>query len=120
MDLSTFQRLDRLIHERGRLAIMALLAAADSITFKELRDTLEMTDGNLSVHMRTLEDSGYVSVSKAFVERKPRTTYSLTEAGRLAFSEYIEALEEIVRQSRAAETAARPAGREEPRRGWAI
>jgi DNA-binding MarR family transcriptional regulator len=99
--------LDRLIHEQGRLGIMTALASAHSLTFKEIRDLLKMTDGNLSVHMRTLEEHGYVNVHKDFVDRKPRSTYSLTEAGRRAFEEYIEALEAIIQQSRAAEPARR-------------
>lgn len=65
-----------------------------------------MTDGNLSVHMRTLEENGYVAVSKTFVNRKPRTEYSLTPAGRAAFQEYLGTLAEIVRQSQ--EPAAAP------------
>jgi DNA-binding MarR family transcriptional regulator len=108
VDLTPFHNLDRLIHERGRLGIMSLLATAESLTFKELRDLLEMTDGNLSVHMRTLEEGGYVNVHKGFVDRKPRTTYALTEAGRAAFNRYLETLEQIVRQSRAAEAGIAP------------
>jgi DNA-binding MarR family transcriptional regulator len=100
VDLSAFHKLDRVIHEKGRLAIMSLLAATESLTFKELRDLLEMTDGNLSVHMRTLEESGYISVRKDFVKRKPQTTYALTAGGRAAFAEHIEALESIIEQSR--------------------
>ena len=110
MDLSAFHKLDRVIHEKGRLAIMSLLAATESLTFKELRDLLEMTDGNLSVHMRTLEENGYVSVRKDFVKRKPQTTYALTTEGRRAFAEHIEALEAIIQQSRAQPaTAEKPA-----------
>src|SRR5262245_24678365 len=86
---------------------MSLLATAESLTFKELRDLLDMTDGNLSVHMRTLEEAGYVSVQKEFVDRRPRTTYALTEAGRTAFTDYIGTLEAIVAQSRAVEPARR-------------
>ena len=74
-----------------------------------------MTDGNLSVHMRTLEDGGYVTVTKSFVNRKPRTEYSLTAQGRTAFQEYIQTLEEIVKQSQEAEAKLRPAVREQPR-----
>jgi DNA-binding HxlR family transcriptional regulator len=108
LDVTAFEKLDRVIHERGRMAIMSLLAATESLTFKELKEHLKMTDGNLSVHMRTLEESGYVLVSKTFVERKPRTEYALTSEGREAFRTYIEALEEIVQQSQRAEQA-RPA-----------
>jgi DNA-binding HxlR family transcriptional regulator len=103
LNLTAFEKLDRVIHERGRLMIMSLLAASESLTFKELKELLHMTDGNLSVHMRTLEDGGYVSVCKSFVNRKPRTEYALTPQGRQAFQGYIQTLEEIVRQSQAAE-----------------
>jgi len=99
LDLTTFEQLDRVIHERGRLAIMSLLAASETVSFRELKDHLRMTDGNLSVHMRTLEEAGYVAVSKSFVNRKPRTEYALTVEGRTAFQTYIQLLEEIVRQT---------------------
>ena len=108
VNLEAFEKLDRVIHERGRLAIMSLLAAVDSLSFTELKEQLKMTDGNLSVHMRTLEETGYVSVSKSFVNRKPRTEYALTAAGRTAFQEYIRTLEEIVRQSQPVEATERP------------
>jgi DNA-binding MarR family transcriptional regulator len=102
-NVDAFDRLDRVIHERGRLLIMSLLAASESLSFKELKEYLKMTDGNLSVHMRTLEESGYVSVCKSFVDRKPRTEYALTEEGRRAFQEHIQALEEIIKQAQPAE-----------------
>lgn len=108
VNLEAFEKLDRVIHERGRLAIMSLLAAVDSLSFTELKEQLKMTDGNLSVHMRTLEESGYVSVSKSFVNRKPRTEYALTQEGREAFGEYIQALEEIVQQSQLLARPERP------------
>src|ERR1044071_2477261 len=97
LNVDAFEKLDRVIHERGRLAIMSLLAATESLSFKELKEQLQMTDGNLSVHMRTLEESGYVAVHKSFVNRKPRTDFSLTVEGREAFQTYLRTLEEIVR-----------------------
>jgi DNA-binding HxlR family transcriptional regulator len=97
--LTAIEKLDRIIHEPGRLWIMTLLAATESLGFKELKAQLGMTDGNLCVHMRTLEESGYVSVHKSFVNRKPRTEYSLTPVGRQAFDAYIQTLKEIVEQS---------------------
>ena len=104
LDVSPFEKLDRVIHEKGRLMIMSLLAANETLTFRELKDLLGMTDGNLSVHMRTLEESGYVSVRKSFVNRKPRSEYALTPEGREAFQEHIQALESIVQQTQAAES----------------
>ena len=95
-----FAELDPLLHERGRLAIVSALAAVEGLTFTELRDTLEMTDGNLSVHLQKLEEKGYVAISKQFVGRKPQTTCKLTRAGQKAFTRYLDHLEAIVRQGR--------------------
>jgi DNA-binding transcriptional ArsR family regulator len=92
--------LDPLLHERGRLAIVSVLAAADRLPFTELRDTLGMTDGNLSIHLQKLEERGYVAIDKRFVGRRPHTTCRLTRAGRLAFTRYLDHLEAIVRQGR--------------------
>lgn len=100
MNPDHFQQLDRVIHERGRMAIMALLAANPELSFTEMRDTLKLTDGNLSVHIRTLQESGYVAVTKTFQNRKPLTTCAMTPAGRKAFAEYIQLLDQIVRQAR--------------------
>jgi len=110
--LSAIEKLDRVIHEPGRLRIMTLLAATESPGFKELKEQLGMTDGNLCVHMRTLEESGYVSVHKSFVNRKPRTEYSLTPLGRQAFQRYAEALAEIIKQAQPAEEPQHAGGRE--------
>jgi DNA-binding MarR family transcriptional regulator len=95
-----FLKLDRVIHEKGRMAIMSLLAANAELSFTEMKQTLGMTDGNLSVHLRTLQESGYIAVTKTFQDRKPLTTCSLTPQGRKAFAKYIDLLEQIVRQSR--------------------
>ena len=100
MNPEPFLKLDRVIHEKGRMAIMSLLAASQELSFTELREALTMTDGNLSVHLRTLQEAGYVGLTKSFQNRKPLTTCSLTTAGRKAFSEYIDLLEQIVRQTR--------------------
>jgi DNA-binding MarR family transcriptional regulator len=95
-----FLQLDRVIHERGRLAIMSMLAASPDLSFTELRDTLEMTDGNLTTHVRTLQEAGYVSIAKSLRNRRPLTTVSLTETGRRAFATYIALLEQIVQQTK--------------------
>jgi DNA-binding MarR family transcriptional regulator len=95
-----FLNLDRIIHEKGRLAIMSLLAASPELSFTELRDTLGMTDGNLTTHIRTLQEAGYVSVAKTYQNNRPLTTCLLTAKGRKAFTEYINLLEKIVQQSR--------------------
>lgn len=100
MNPEPFLKLDRVIHEKGRLAIMSLLAASPQLSFTEMRDALSMTDGNLSVHIRTLQEIGYVAVTKSIQHRKPLTTCALTPEGRTAFSQYIDLLEQIVRQTR--------------------
>jgi DNA-binding MarR family transcriptional regulator len=95
-----FLQLDRIIHERGRLAIMSMLAASAELSFTGLRDTLAMTDGNLTTHVRTLQEAGYVSIAKSYRNRRPLTTVSLTPAGRQAFTQYVALLERIVKQAR--------------------
>jgi len=95
-----FLQLDRVIHEKGRLAIMSMLAASPELSFTELRDALSMTDGNLTSHMRTLQENGYVAVSKSFQDNRPLTTCSLTAAGKKAFANYINLLEQVLQQAR--------------------
>ena len=95
-----FIQLDRLIHEKGRLAIMSMLAASPELAFTELRDALGMTDGNLTTHIKTLQQEGYVAVAKSYQNNRPLTTCSLTASGRKAFAEYINLLEQIVRQNK--------------------
>jgi predicted ArsR family transcriptional regulator len=95
-----FLQLDRIIHEKGRLAIMSLLAATPQLSFIEMRDTLQMTDGNLTTHMRTLQEAGYVSVTKEFRGGRSLTSYALTGPGRRAFANYISLLEQIVEQTK--------------------
>ena len=102
MNPEPFLQLDRVIHERGRLAIMSMLAASPELSFTELRDALEMTDGNLTTHMRTLQEAGYVSIAKSYRNRRPLTTASLTPAGRRAFAGYVALLEQIVQQAKRA------------------
>jgi DNA-binding MarR family transcriptional regulator len=79
---------------------MSMLAATPEISFTELRDTLEMTDGNLTTHVRTLQEAGYVAVAKSFQKNRPLTTCSLTAAGRKAFAGYVALLEQIVQQTK--------------------
>ena len=93
-------RLDSLIHERVRLGILSALAAADRLSFIELRDALGVTDGNLSVHARKLEDAGYLECHKRFDRRIPRTEYRLSTKGRAAFASYLFQLESVIRTAR--------------------
>jgi DNA-binding HxlR family transcriptional regulator len=92
--------LDRLIHERIRLGIVSALASNDSLSFNDLKRILKTTDGNLSVHARKLEDAQYISCSKYFEGRVPRTQYRLSAAGRRALSQYLDQMEEWIRLTR--------------------
>lgn len=92
-----FEKLDKIIHEKWRLAIMALLASRRSRSFQELKAELKMTDGNLITHMRTLHKQGLISMTKEFHGR-PQTSYALTTKGRTAFRDHINALEQIVKE----------------------
>jgi DNA-binding MarR family transcriptional regulator len=95
-----FLRLDRVIHEKGRMAIMSLLGAHASLSFTELRDALKLTDGNLTTHIKKLQQAGYVAVTKSVLKRRPLTTCALTAAGRAAFEEYVVLLEQIVAEAK--------------------
>jgi len=95
-----FLQLDRVIHEKGRLALMSLLAASTELSFTEMRDTLQMTDGNITTHLRTLQEAGYVALTKSFQGSRPLTTCALTAAGKKAFANYISLLEQIVEQTK--------------------
>lgn len=92
--------LDRLVHDRTRLAIVSALAANDPLTFTELKAITQTTDGNLSVHTRKLEDAGYVSCTKGFEGRTPRTEFALTGAGRKALQKYLDHMEAIISHAR--------------------
>jgi DNA-binding MarR family transcriptional regulator len=92
--------LDRLIHERTRLAIISALAVNDSLTFNELKELLSVTDGNLSVHARKLEDAGYISCAKSFANRLPKTEYRVTPSGRRALEKYLDHMEALIRATR--------------------
>ena len=100
MNPEPFHQLDRVIHEKGRLAIMSLLAASPKLSFRDLRDHLTMTDGNATAHLRTLHTAGYVAVTKEIEGGRNVTSYSLTKAGRTAFSDYLGHLEKILHQNR--------------------
>ena len=92
--------LDPVIHERVRLGIVSALAVNEELSFNDLKRLLDITDGNLSVHARKLEDAGYVRCSKSFVGRQPRTGFKLTAAGRRALENYLERMESVIRSAR--------------------
>lgn len=89
-------RLDEVIHGRVRLGIMAFLTSAGSADFNTLKGRLALTDGNLSVHLRKLEEAGYVAIDKSFVGRKPLTRVTLSDSGRVAFADYLDAIAKLV------------------------
>ena len=94
-----FDKLDKTIHEKGRLAIMTLLASRARWAFQDLKSETKMSDGNLITHLRTLHQGGYVAVTKEMLDR-PQTSYSLTTRGRAAFEKYLVVLEQIVKKAR--------------------
>lgn len=100
MDGFDIDKIDEVIHGRVRLGIMAFLASADTADFNTLKGKLQATDGNLSAHLRKLEDAGYVSVDKSFVDRKPLTRISISKAGRAAFAAYLDAISRLVDDNR--------------------
>ena len=91
-------KIDDVIHGRMRLGIMAYLADAEAADFTELKNLLEATQGNLSIHLRKLEDAGYISIEKSFFNRKPLTRARITDAGRKAFREYLQAIAKLIDQ----------------------
>jgi DNA-binding MarR family transcriptional regulator len=98
VELNKLLGLDKIIHERLRLGIMVALSVSESLTFQELKQTLKATDGNLSVHLRLLENHGYISVEKKFIDRKPCSTYRLSPQGKSLFQEYIRQLEKLIQE----------------------
>jgi DNA-binding MarR family transcriptional regulator len=93
-----YQQIDDVIHSRIRTAIMAVLVSVEEAEFKYLKEKINATDGNLSVHIKKLEDAGYLSVKKRFVNRKPVSKYKITLNGRKAFENYIKKLESIIKK----------------------
>jgi DNA-binding MarR family transcriptional regulator len=89
-------RIDEVIHGRLRLGVMAFLSSVGAADFTTLKAKLKTTDGNLSVHLRKLEEAGYVAIDKTFVQRKPQTMVKLTTAGRKAFKSYLAALAGLI------------------------
>ena len=92
------QQLDEIIHSRIRLAIMAVLITVDESEFTFLKEKVNATDGNLSTHLKKLEEAGYIAVSKSFENRKPVSRYMLTQKGRKAFEIYIDRLEKLIKK----------------------
>ncbi|WP_291842651.1 transcriptional regulator [Maricaulis sp.] len=98
MNTPPIGQIDEIIHGRLRLGVMTYLAQAEAADFNELKAALEATQGNLSVHLRKLEDAGYVTIEKSFLDRKPLTRVRITKSGRAAFSRYVEAMANLLGQ----------------------
>jgi len=93
-------KFDRLVYERVRLGIMSALAVNEQLSFNDLKSLFEVSDGNLSAHARKLEDAGYISCSKSFAERRPKTEYRITATGRKALHRYLEHVEAVIKATR--------------------
>lgn len=93
------EKLNKVFDNRIRLAVMSSLSVNDTLDFNTLKQMLSATDGNLASHIAALENEGYVKVTKKFVGKKPQTTYALTASGRKAFTEHIDALEQLIKKS---------------------
>lgn len=91
-----YQQLDDIIHSRIRLAIISVLIAVDEAEFKFLKEKVKTTDGNLSVHLKKLDEAGYIFVRKEFINKKPVTSYRLSKKGQEAFQMYVERLEKLI------------------------
>lgn len=96
MALGDLGKIDEVIHGRMRLGIMVYLADVETADFTELKTVLEATQGNLSVHLKKLEEAGYVAIAKSFVNAKPLTRVTLTATGRQAFADYLDALGNLI------------------------
>ena len=95
---NVFQHLNKTLENKVRLGIMAALMVNSKVSFNELKELLELTDGNLASHLKALEKTKYVSVNKSFIGRKPNTTYRITIQGKTAFEKHLKVLEELVHQ----------------------
>ncbi|MFD2245552.1 winged helix-turn-helix domain-containing protein [Pontibacter ruber] len=94
------ENINKAFESRARLGIMSVLMVEDKVDFNTLKETLQLTDGNLASHLRALEEAEYLRVEKQFVGRKPNTTYHATEAGREAFKSHLDALEQLILNNR--------------------
>lgn len=95
---NSFQNLNKAFENKIRLGIMSVLSVNSQASFNHLKEVLEVTDGNLASHLKSLEKEGYISVNKSFKNRKPNTNYNITPSGSEAFDNHLKALEEILKQ----------------------
>ena len=94
---STIENLNKIFDSRIRLGIMSALMVNDSVNFNQLKEVMQITDGNLASHIKALEDNGYVKIQKGFIGKKTNTTYSVTKAGEKAFRTHLDALEKMIK-----------------------
>jgi DNA-binding MarR family transcriptional regulator len=97
MAMNPISGLNKIFDNRVRLGVMSILMVNDEISFNDLKEVLEVTDGNLATHLQTLEEEGFLKVHKGFIGRKTNTTYSVTRAGEKSFSEHVAALEKMIK-----------------------
>lgn len=95
----SLEHFHKAFENKARLGIMSILMVRDNATFGELKELLDMTDGNLATHLKAIEKVGFLSVNKEFVDRKPQTSYAATKSGRAAFEAHLKALEELIKNS---------------------
>lgn len=93
------ERFNKTFESKARLGIMSVLMVNDSVNFNALKDLLQLTDGNLATHLKSLEDAGYISVTKEFIGRKPNTLYAATADGKKAFEDHLNVLEQLIKGS---------------------
>lgn len=94
------EHINKAFESRARLGIMSVLMVEESVDFNTLKETLQLTDGNLASHLRAMEEAAYLRVEKQFIGRKPNTRYSATAEGREAFKNHLDALERLIRDSK--------------------
>ena len=100
MDHDKIFKLDPIVHAPTRLAILSILISADKANFTFIKESVGTTDGNLSTHLKKLEENGYITIHKAFVGKKPQTTCAITRKGHEAFTVYLDQLEQIVKMQK--------------------
>ncbi|MCA0364006.1 MAG: transcriptional regulator [Spirosomataceae bacterium] len=93
------ERFNKTFESKARLGIMSVLMVNESVNFNTLKDLLQLTDGNLATHLKSLEDAGYISVTKEFIGRKPNTLYTATADGKKAFVDHLNVLEQLIKGS---------------------
>ncbi len=100
MAINPIEHLNKIFDNRIRLGIMSALMVNDEVNFNDLKELLEITDGNLASHLKTLEETGTIKIQKGFIGKKTNTTYAVTKSGEKAFKQHLEALEKMIKATR--------------------